>query len=193
MNNKEYNYLGKIIAHALRHEPETYDLIVDDNGFTDINDLIKGINKFSKYDLDYEKLVFIVNTDTKQRYEIFENKIRARYGHSFEKKIEYQKETPPDFLYHGTSRSAFTIISLDGLKPMERQYVHLSSSKEIALSVGKRHDQKPILLTIDSKKAHESGINFYKTTGNTWLVEYMPPQFIVEIESDEETTNETKN
>jgi RNA:NAD 2'-phosphotransferase (TPT1/KptA family) len=42
---------------------------------------------------------------------------------------------------------------------MTRQYVHLSRTEEIALTVGKRHG-KPIVLYIDSKKCMKKYINF---------------------------------
>jgi putative RNA 2'-phosphotransferase len=36
---------------------------------------------------------------------------------------------PPAILYHGTSPSAAKNIMSEGLRPMNRQYVHLSTDK----------------------------------------------------------------
>ena len=48
----------------------------------------------------------------------------------------------------------------NGIKPMSRQYVHLSSTVETAENVGQRHG-KPIVLYVDAKAMHENGHKFY--------------------------------
>ena len=77
----------------------------------------------------------------KVRFEIKDDKIRALYGHSSSilfNKIQKTASKPPDILYHGTSPSAAKNIMSEGLRPMNRQYVHLSTDKNTALQVGKR-------------------------------------------------------
>ena len=44
---------------------------------------------------------------------------------------------------------------------MNRQYVHLSVDTETATQVGKRRDNQPVVLEINTKKAMENGIPFY--------------------------------
>jgi putative RNA 2'-phosphotransferase len=65
----------------------------------------------------------------------------------------------------------------DGLKPMTRQYVHLSPTEKIALTVGKRHG-KPIVLYIDAKNMYEEGFKFYLSENKVWLVGKVPVKYI---------------
>lgn len=46
--------------------------------------------------------------------------------------------TPPAVLFHGTATASLPVILADGLRPMRRQYVHLSADRDTALSVGSR-------------------------------------------------------
>jgi putative RNA 2'-phosphotransferase len=65
----------------------------------------------------------------------------------------------------------------NGIKPMSRQYVHLSRTAEIAENVGKRHG-KPVVLCIDAKAMHENGTMFYLSENKVWLVDYVPKEYI---------------
>jgi len=64
------------------------------------------------------------------------------------------------------------------LKPMNRNYVHLSTDKEIAYEVGKRKSQNPAVLTVMALKAYESGIKFYRGNDMVWLSDAIPLEFI---------------
>ena len=83
----------------------------------------------------------IVETDSKQRYSFNEDKtlIRANQGHSVPVDVNLEKMKPPKFLYHGTADRFLNSIMEEGLKPMNRLYVHLSTDIETAIRVGKRH------------------------------------------------------
>ncbi|HHV35993.1 MAG TPA: hypothetical protein GXX59_10570 [Syntrophomonadaceae bacterium] len=93
--NKKYIKLSKTMAHALRHAPQNYGLILDEKGWTDVEKLIKGLKNHSKRfkDVTINDLQKIINESNKKRFEIKDGKIRATYGHSLPSKIE-KKSTP---------------------------------------------------------------------------------------------------
>ncbi|MDF2440933.1 MAG: putative 2-phosphotransferase, partial [Abditibacteriota bacterium] len=66
----------------------------------------------------------------------------------------------------------------EGLKPMNRQYVHLSSEPAQAQSVGSRHDSQPVVLVIRAGKAAANGVRFYQGEARLFLADAVPPQFI---------------
>ena len=66
----------------------------------------------------------------------------------------------------------------DGLKPMRRQYVHLTGNVSLAAHVGHRRQREPMILEIRARRAHEDGITFYQVDRDVWLVEYLPPEYI---------------
>jgi putative RNA 2'-phosphotransferase len=66
----------------------------------------------------------------------------------------------------------------EGLKPMSRQYVHLSLDQETAVQVGQRKSSQPVMLIIQAQAAHDQGIVFYEGHGLVWLADFVPPEFI---------------
>lgn len=178
------NQLSKVISHALRHEPEKYNIILDKDGWVSLNSLLKGLqeNVAEYHDLVLDDILNAVNASQKRRHEIKNYMIRAIYGHSTETEMSYVERIPPDILYHGTSGDASKLILLEGLKPMQRKYVHLSSSIYSAIDVGKRKEQNPVLLSIAAGRAYSSGVGFYSANEDTWLTKFVPSKFIEKTE-----------
>ena len=66
MTKKEQENLGKYIALILRHKPEVIDITLDEQGWANVSDLIKGINKTQHFTMGM--LEKIIEEDNKQRY-----------------------------------------------------------------------------------------------------------------------------
>lgn len=177
--------LSKVLSHALRHEPKKYNIVLDKDGWVNIDNLIIGLREnLNEYSgLIFEDIFEAVNASNKKRHEFKGNMIRAIYGHSTEVEINYTELIPPDILYHGTSKEATKLILAEGLKPMQRQYVHLSSNIDSAYIVGKRKEYHPAILSIKSGEAYSHGVSFYFAHGNVWLTEFVPSEFIHTIEN----------
>ncbi|MDF2439138.1 MAG: putative 2-phosphotransferase, partial [Abditibacteriota bacterium] len=93
----------------LRHEPERFGLTLDNNGFVPLEKLLAAVQSQKRWQSICEAQIRqVVRESDKQRYEIVDEasgaKIRARYGHSVEGAVSYEPVTPPDTLFHGTSR-----------------------------------------------------------------------------------------
>jgi putative RNA 2'-phosphotransferase len=173
--------LSRTVSHALRHQPWTYELEIDEEGWADIKLLLAVLRqeKSEWSNLNEGDLVNMIDSSPRKRHEVHNGKIRALYGHSVSGKLVKELAVPPKDLYHGTSSSAAEIISIEGLKPMNRQYVHLSSSKDIAEQVGQRKTKQPIILEIKSYEGYKAGLKFYKGNHDIWLADYVSPEFIV--------------
>lgn len=105
-------------------------------------------------------------------------KICALYGHSIPGIIKRKKAIPPKVLYHGTAHRFLKSIEKEGLLPMGRQYVHLSTDIPMAESVGKRRDNNPAILMVDAEKAAKDGIDFYIGNDEVWLCDHMPSKYL---------------
>ena len=169
--NLDYIKLSKEISYALRHAPWEYELEMDENGFVDIAQLLSAINEEHVYPKTIDKIdiLYVIDISDKKRLEICGERIRAIYGHSFPMRIQYKEETPQSTLYHGTARRFLDSIMTEGLKPMSRQYVHLSTDIETAMQVGKRRDSEPVILQINTVDAIKNGIKFYHANDKVWL------------------------
>ena len=172
--------LSKEISYALRHAPWEYELELDENGFVPIAQLLHALNESNGYDREIVQadLEQIIATSEKKRHEIVGDKIRALYGHTVPQIIKKEPGIPPAVLYHGTTHRALPQILQDGLKPMQRQYVHLSVDVETATRVGKRRDPEPIILKIDTEAAQKAGIQFYIGNDKVWLCNRVPKECI---------------
>lgn len=177
MNKKEEQKISKFISLILRHKPEIINVTLDKNGWCDTETLLKACK------ITIEDLTSIVNNDNKQRYSFNadKTKIRANQGHSINVDLTLNPIKPPLMLYHGTSTKYLKSIMQEGIKKMNRQYVHLSDNVETARTVGKRHG-KPILLQVDSNKMYNDGYDFYLSDNKVWLSNYIPAKYIKQLE-----------
>lgn len=118
----------------------------------------------------------------KKRHELRDGKIRVLYGHSSVKKLIKEPAVPPEVLFHGTSSAAAPAIGAEGLKPMGRQYVHLSKDAAAAIEVGKRKSGSSMLLCIRSGEAHREGAVFYEGNSLVWLADMVAPKYINQVQ-----------
>ena len=169
---------SKFISLILRHKPETIGISLDEHGWANVDELISGIAKTHKMDMDI--LEEIVRSDEKQRYSFNEDKtlIRANQGHSISVDVELEETKPPEELWHGTGEKYVTSIDVEGLIPRSRLYVHLSQDKEMALKVGQRHG-KPVLYVVKSGQMNRDGYKFYLSKNGVWLTKTVPVEYLV--------------
>ena len=166
--------LSKTMAYLLRHDPDGMD--INKQGFAKIDDLLKNIKKRLP-DTTKNDVKKIVSEDSKGRYEIKNNFIRARYGHSIDVTPDLE-DSKINKLYHGTTRKAANNILKNGLKPKGRQKVHLSPSIQEAINVGKRRTNNPVVLEINTRKCDEMGIKIQKASSRVYVSDYIPPEYI---------------
>ena len=180
LNEINYQHLSKTISHALRHEPWLYELELDEEGWVPVEILLAVLREENPEwpNVQEADLHQMIEASDKRRHEIKDGRIRALYGHSVPQKLKKTPSTPPEILYHGTSPETANIITAEGLRPMGRQYVHLSIDKATALQVGRRKSRSPVLLKIEAGKAHQAGVAFYEGNEIVWLADFVPPEYI---------------
>lgn len=166
------------MAYILRHSPEEFGLRPDVEGFVPLDELVKALRTVYP-DVTEDFVRGIVERDAKGRYEIRGDKIRARYGHSFPVSLNHEEDRESKVLYHGTPRRNLERILREGLKPMKRQFVHLSTSRSEALETGRRHERDVVLLIIDADCLRRKGLKVYKAGKNVRIVEKVPPECIL--------------
>ncbi|MPT31910.1 MAG: RNA 2'-phosphotransferase [Chryseobacterium sp.] len=181
MTESEKKKISKFLSLVLRHQPETIDLILDENGWANVDELREKCSKH-KIDFTLEELNEVVETNDKKRFIFNEDKtkIRANQGHSIDIDLALKPQQPPEFLYHGTAHSNVESILEKGIEKRNRQHVHLSLDKETATKVGMRHG-KPIILTIRTEKMFEDGILFYLSENNVWLTDFVDSKYISKL------------
>lgn len=173
-------FISKKMSYALRHNPGKYGIKLDEYGYTDLQGFLAAMNRVHRFNppLTEAKIREVMADSNKQRFAIENGRIAALYGHSVPGIIKHKPTTPPAILYHGTARRFLPSIKKQGLLPMGRQYVHLSSDIPTARQVGLRRDHHPAILTIDTAAAQKAGVHFYIGNQDVWLAPTIPPEFL---------------
>jgi len=173
--DRELTQKSKRLSFLLRHDEE-YEF--DQNGWREVRDLIDN-HGFSRDELE----AIVINND-KRRYEFNEdkNKIRARQGHSINVDVELKENKPPTFLFHGTAEQFISSILSNGLLPMTRQHVHLSTNYDTAVTVGSRHGQV-IVIKVDAERMYNDGVKFFLSNNGVWLTHKVPVEYLEVLES----------
>lgn len=180
MNEQQKKKISKFLSLVLRHKPEVINLNLDENGWTDVGELITKSKRDPHQGFTFEELEEIVETNDKKRFIFNEDKtrIRANQGHSIDIDLALKPQQPPKFLYHGTAQSNIDSILEKGIEKRTRQHVHLSQDKETATKVGMRHG-KSAILTIKTMEMFEEGIEFYLSENNVWLTDFVDAKYIL--------------
>jgi len=168
--------ISRFLTYILRHRPQDYPLVFDERGFVDWRDIVQLVQE-RYYDVTEEQIRAVVVDAGKKRFELAGDRVRATYGHSFPIDFGQQSVEPPDSLYYGTARDLAQSMLRNGLKPRDRQYVHLSVSAEEAESVARRHDPMPAVIVVQARAAHAEGVRFYRS-GPLFLTENVPARFL---------------
>ena len=170
--NKEKE-ISKQLSYVLRHKPDSIEIELDEQGWTEISILIE------KMKISLPELQLVVRSSSKKRFSISEDKklIRANQGHSVNIDLGLTPKDPPHKLFHGTTFENYEKIKKEGLLKMNRNHVHLSSDIETAKQVGSRHG-KPIILSIDCGEMTIENINFYQSENGVWLTDFVNPKHI---------------
>lgn len=174
---------SRFLALVLRHKPEEAGIALDEYGWANVDELVRGIAALRPFTL--EMLEEIVATDSKGRYSFNEDRslVRANQGHSVDVDVELEPSNPPAVLYHGTAQRFLSSIMEQGLLPKGRLYVHLSSDVDTACRVGSRHGS-PVVLKVDAGEMHEEGLEFFLSKNGVWLTKHVPTRYLTAIDVD---------
>ena len=169
--------LGKFLSLVLRHDPSAAGISLNEHGWADVQELLEGVRRSGRR-IDQETLERIVRENNKQRYAFNEDhsKIRANQGHSLQVDVELMIAEPPEYLYHGTAARFLPAIQREGIRKMNRQYVHLSGDYQTAVDVGRRHGA-PAVITVSAGAMARSGVVFYRSENGVWLCEFVDPKY----------------
>ncbi|MCT9933484.1 RNA 2'-phosphotransferase [Planotetraspora sp. A-T 1434] len=174
--NERLVRVSKFLAKHLRHEPERIGIELDAHGWVEVGVLLRPAASHG-FPISHVELRQVVADNDKKRYVIEEGRIRASQGHSVAVDLDLPVVEPPPFLFHGTVARSMAAIRAEGLRPMDRQHVHLSPDRQTATSVGARRG-KPVVLVVDAAAMHATGHAFRVSANGVWLVDHVPSAFL---------------
>jgi putative RNA 2'-phosphotransferase len=123
--------ISRFLSYLLRHRPKEFPLAFDRHGFVACSEILDLVQE-RFLDATEQEVRAVVTESEKKRFELSDDRVRATYGHSFPVDLGLEPVQPPAELYYGTARDLAQSILHKGLKPRDRQFVHLSASLEDA-------------------------------------------------------------
>jgi len=170
--------LSRFLALILRHKPGSVGIELDPAGFVDLETLAAAIAGQPGWAwVTAEAIRRLAQRDTR-RYELTEARIRARYGHTVPIETPGTPVMPPEWLYHGAPPASLQDLRTSGLHPQARQFVHLSATRQDALTIARRHNPDAVVVTVLARRAAEAGVTFYQASPAIYLTRAVPPEFL---------------
>ena len=178
--------LSKLLSALLRHIPHEAGISLNRGGWVNIRELVSAIkqrwrNKELYSWLTEEHVIAVASLDPKGRFEIKDDYIRAKYGHSIHVDISLPEDNEVQILYHGTQLRNLKSILSEGIKPMKRVKVHLTKSIEEAMENALRKGRAPVILVIDANELRQHGHKVFKAGKNVYVTDYVPPLCIKRV------------
>lgn len=171
--------LGRTVGHLLRHVEELSSLKRDERGFVSLEVLLAVMQHSGGCppNLTRDELEDFLRQHA-DRFEIEQDQVRARYGHSLPGYTPGDASIPPERLYHATSQRLLRSIQREGLRPMERRFVHLTSDADYARTIAMGVEGDPLILRVDAEQAERQGAHFWQANRHVWLTEGIAPEFL---------------
>ncbi|WP_155298902.1 RNA 2'-phosphotransferase [Deinococcus kurensis] len=163
--------LSRRLSYLLRHAPHEAGLTLAPGGWVPLAPVLAHLH------VTRAQIEAAVTHCDKQRFSLRGDHIRANQGHSVPVDLQLAPATPPALLYHGTHPAALEAIRREGLRPMNRHHVHLSSDPDTARRVGARRGS-PVILTIRAGEMHAASVTFSVSENGVWLVDRVAPAYI---------------
>ena len=176
-NKNTLTKTSKFLSYVLRHRPDAIGLTLDENGWASVAEIIANARPNTA--LSEDLIREVVATNDKQRFALSSDgkRIRASQGHSVNIELGLEPLEPPPLLFHGTASRFLESIETQGLRPGNRQHVHLSPDTATAISVGKRHGN-PVVLEVAAGEMFTAEFVFFRSQNGVWLTERVPVRYL---------------
>lgn len=188
MKDHEIDRLGRMMAGILRHFPERFGLSMDGRGWVDLDEFVDAIRdargNYRRW-LRRHHIVALVETDEKGRYQIDGGMVRATYAHSVDVNLDDLPEAQVDLLYFPVAEEELDLVLEAGLRPGDRNMIHLSASPDKAYSAGRVHNPDPILLEVDVMRAQEGGTMIFRAGKAVYVTDAIEPEHLRRFDDEE--------
>jgi putative RNA 2'-phosphotransferase len=170
---KDPKQLEKLMSYILGRRPDEFGLVLDDQGFVRLKDLLKAISEEPVWGYVRRSHIHEVLMTSREKPFVLENdRIKAVCRNDA---LNHEGEiVPPKLLYHCVRRRAYPVVCQQGIIPMGQPQVLLATTEELAQRMGKRRDPAPVLLTVQAQTAFEAGVRFSKQGKFIYITDHVP-------------------
>jgi putative RNA 2'-phosphotransferase len=171
------NDLVRFMAYILGRRPDEFGLVPDREGFVSYKELLWVLHEETGFGYVREGDIHeAVWHGGRGIFEAVENRIRAA-ERQWQMELDRPAAALPKLLLTAVRRKAHAHVLEKGLAALNERYLVLSTDKEKALRIGRRREQKPVMIEIMAAAAAAEGIAFYPF-GELFLSREIPARFL---------------
>lgn len=172
---KETRRLAKFLSYVLGHRPDEFGLIPDDHGYVRIKELLKSVSEEDGWrHVRMGHLKEVSYTQLPSPIEMDDKMIRAS-DRTLLPEIKPGIDLPK-LLYLAVRRRAYPAMLDRGLPyHTDRPQIVLCADEAMALRIGRRRDQQPVMITIHVEASAEKGTYFQKYGEGLFLADAIYP------------------
>jgi putative RNA 2'-phosphotransferase len=169
--------VSRLMVYILGHKPYEFGLVPDVKGFVTFKELLWAMHEEPGYGyVNQGSIREVLISEDRSLFEVREKQIRA-LDKQWEMDLTVPVQPLPKLLFLGIRRKAHPVFMEKGLRPIEGTYYTLSPDRDMALRIGKRRDQDPVILEIMADRAQTEGTLFY-AFGNLFLASEIQTRYI---------------
>lgn len=166
--------LSKFLSYVLGRRPDEFGLVPDGEGFVNLKSLLQALHEESGWrhirNVHLNEVVMTLSTPSIQ---IEGNRIRAV------DRAQLPQPGPPDLLpkllFFAIRKRAYPVVMEKGVAATTTPHLILSSEKAMAMRMGRRWDNEPILLTIHVGDSMKRGVVYQKYGQQLFLTDRVYP------------------
>ena len=165
---------AKFIAYVLGRRPDEFGLIPEEEGYFNIKEVLKALHEEEGWrHVRLANLKEVAMTVVPSPIEIQDNRIRAHDRTQLPTITDVLQ--PPKLLYLAIRNRAYPYVAENGLPAGNRPSLVLSSNEKMALRIGQRRDQHPVMLTVQVAKSLQQGTRFSQYGEHLFLADTIYP------------------
>lgn len=171
------NSLTRMVVYMLGTRPDEFGLVPDREGFVTFKELLQALHEEEGWRyVRQSHLNEVLLGKDRGLFQADDKRIMV-FDKRWKMDLEEESKKVPKILFTPVRKKAHPVVMEKGLKSPEGRYQVLCTNKSMALRIGKRRDQKPVLLEIMSSVAAGKGVSFH-VFGNLFLSPCIPAEFI---------------
>ncbi len=157
---RELESLARMLAYMLGRRPDEFGLVLEESGWVQIKKLLQSLHEEPGFTRvrreDLERLAALISPPP---LEISGESVRSLAPQSPELRRDLDAP-PPSLLYLAIPPKIHALVWEQGLKPGGSREIVLARQPEMALRLGKRRGNNPILVTVAAQAAARGGTTF---------------------------------
>ncbi|MCG6878047.1 MAG: RNA 2'-phosphotransferase [Deltaproteobacteria bacterium] len=165
-----------MLTYILAYRPDEFGLVPSEEGFVRYKELLKALHEEEGWrHVRHSHINEMLMGEDRALFETEGDRIRSQKRHWV---MDARSDHPlPGLLYTPVRKRAHPVAMEKGLKAETGSHIALSPHREMALRLGRRRDQHPVLLEIPAALAEKKGLQIF-SFGILFLAPEIPAQCI---------------